>query len=252
MNKLKKKAFPFFLLVAVCAQSVCAEPAKTEIEYVIDVVDHHFLCNGYDFLLADAENPIAVGIVDGIVTVEINTPDGLQALSLGEGILSLTENAVPFVKVLEQVDPSELRLEAYEKCQICGRSVGIGYHQKQECGHYGCLVAVDHVSICSACDDYVCNGNDHNRCEHCKVHMCVHENIKCEYMRNPAPTPYSTKVPGGAVQYYQITEDYSGAEGAVGGVPKQWTPGIEFEKRNATPVPAGVQTDMGNLDMGSP
>lgn len=245
-NKLKKKPLGLILLVLFAILSVHAETIETgqNSEFIIDVVDQHFRCNGYDIPLADMDIPIAVGIIDGNVTIKINTPTGIQKLSLGQGSLSLTENAVSFVSILEQAVPSALQLDAYDICSVCGRSLGIGYHQELECGHYGCIVLIDHVKFCSACDQYMCNGKDHTSCPHCKVRMCVHENIKCEYMRNPAPTPYSTKVPGGAVQSYQFSDDYSSIDGTINGRPREWTPGIDYERRNATPPPKEVTLEM--------
>jgi hypothetical protein len=210
-------------------------------EYVIDVSAGHFILGEYYFLLENVAAPISIGVIDGNVLVEIQTAEGIETLSLGEGSLSLTERAVPYVTILEAAEGSVFSLGQYDACAVCGRSTGIGNHQRLKCGHYGCLVSIEHLRICSSCAGFECSSKDHSRCPHCKVRMCIHENIKCEYMRNPAPTPYTTRVPGEGMQYYSISEDRTRVDGAleVGPRTTPWSPGEEFVR---TPPPSPSPT----------
>ena len=240
-----------FVLCVLCLLCIGEPPVfsqealleQTLPEYVVDVSENRFILGKYEFLLEDVPTPISVGVIDGNVLIGIQTADGPVELSLGEGVISLTERAVSYVTVFEDaVERSALLLDEYEQCPVCGRSLGIGNHRRLKCGHYGCLVSLDHLKVCSSCGNYACNGVDHSRCEHCKVRMCVHISIECEYMRNPAPTPFSTMVPGEGAKYFLISEDGTKADGALGISPQTtpWSPGEDFIK---TPKPSPSEGD---------
>lgn len=220
-------------------------------EYVVDVVDDYFICEDYYFLLEDVITPIAVGVMDGVVQIEVRTSEGIEELDLGEGHLSLTERAAPYVRILEEAeDLAQLNLDQYGVCSICGRTTGLGFHQIMPCGHYGCLMSVDHLKICPSCNAYVCNGKSHKICESCKVRMCVHIDIECEYTRNPAPTAYTTVVPGEGVKTFSISEDRTSVDGAVGARPQNWAPGSDYISTKIDPddIPApepNIRTTVG-------
>ena len=216
-------------------------------EYVVDVSGNRFILGDYTFLLEEVPTPISVGVIDGNVQIDIQTADGPVSLSLGKGVLSLTERAAPYVTVIGDAgEQSALLLDEYGQCPVCGRSLGIGNHRPLRCGHYGCLVSLDHVKVCPSCGNYMCNREDHSRCEHCGVRMCVHVRIECEYMRNPAPTPFQTMVPEEGVKYVVISEDGKRADGALEVSPKTtpWSPGDEFVRTPKPEMPEGEQSSL--------
>lgn len=222
-------------LLALCVAALLSTGfAFTYHEFVIDVVDGCFVCEGYTLALAEADRPIAVGADDMTVTVHVQTPDGEVALVLGQGTFALSESAVPYVRTLED-DAAAPEATAAPLCEICGQSTAIGRHFQLECGHYGCLVTADHPTLCTACDKYTCNSETHTLCEHCGVAWCVHVDLKCAYTRNPAPEAYATKTTSGT-SYVDIQPGY------VEGNPQNtkssgWTPGEDYLKARSTAAP---------------
>lgn len=212
--------------------------AQADVTWVLDVADGHLISRGKDFPLAKGVDvPIEAGVIGGEIIIRIQTTSGLVEENWGSGFLSLTERAVSHVKLLEdQKEPSIL--VSGELCPICGRTSTIGYHKKFPCGHWGCLVSLDHYRICPSCGQFVCNGVDHTACEYCKVRMCVHVDLECEHTRNPAPSPYETKRPDGVTVYSYWDSTGTITYGTPGGIkPSVWSPSTEYMKQFETPRP---------------
>ncbi len=239
-NRLRSVA-ALSLALALTALLAVPPVLAADREYVLDVVEGRLISGEHNIPLAEVETPIEVGVVGGEVIVRVQTPDGLLEENWGEGWPSLTERAVKYVDLLQSPARPTLDLADNDMCPVCGRSTAIGYHKQLPCGHWGCLHSVDHFRVCPHCEEYVCNGKVHTRCETCKVAWCVHVDLECEFTRNPAPTPYVTKEPLGDKVYYVVDPAGSSAVGMPGG--KQaptWAPGMSFvvtPKPSATDAP---------------
>lgn len=201
-------------------------PSVGEDQIVIDVVEGRFVSGTKDIPLADAEQPILLEIEDGMVFVELDVPGGKARMSLGQGSVGLTERAAAYVRVAEPDVPQEVIEGSDRICEICGRTLAIGRHIKLECGHYGCLMVADHPHVCPSCEDFMCTLQDHSQCEHCGVRFCVHVDIECEYMRNPAPTAYATRDPDGGRHTFYMEPDGSAVYGSEQSA--SWSPGLSF------------------------
>lgn len=61
-------------------------------------------------------------------------------------------------------------------CEQCGQDMGLGNHEKLDCGHYACVVGTDHPTICAYCKRYTCNRLNHTKvCSVCGKHVCTRE-----------------------------------------------------------------------------
>lgn len=171
-------------------------PQTEPMEIIVDVQEGRFIANGYEYDLASEEmQPILLSTQDGEILAQVDTREGIVTLHLGNGNLAVTQAASSYVSVEDEATKEITEWSQSPLCEICGRSTAIGKHYVVECGHYGCLMAADHPTRCGECGHYRCNHQSHMPCEHCGVALCMHVDLECEYMRNPAPTPFSTMVP---------------------------------------------------------
>ncbi len=223
---------------------VLAEAEVGPDAYIIDVVEGQFLLKDTELTLVDDMlKPIAIGFRNGQALVQVTTPEGVVDLDLGEVQVLLTENAAPYVR--------EMEFEAEDGhgplCLICGRSMAIGNHTVMPCGHQGCLKVADHLQICTACNQFVCNGKDHSVCASCKVRWCVHVDIECEYTRNPAPTPMTTKTPDGKTKYGWVETDGTAVHGDPVGEPQTWSPAQDYIDSKSPPGSGGTGGSTGGF-----
>lgn len=247
---MKKASGMLALLLLLCLPALYAgglateEATETEDlqDIVIDVQDGRMITGAFLFTLADMPEPIVLEVVDGEVRATIQTDAGEAVLSLGSGRLAVTQAAAPYVSVRDAASEETVRWTESERCDICDQPLLIGKHYLLECGHYGCLMTADHPILCSDCGKFRCNGVSHVACEHCGVALCIHVDLECEYMRNPAPTPYSTKTPDSATVYYHQDASgttLSGDPSTAGSTkaPTAWTPGDDYVNALVTPEP---------------
>ena len=209
-------------------------------EFLIDVVEDEFICDVHVFPLSpEIEKPISVGIVAGEIWVAIQTEEEMLEINLGPGRLALTERALPYVEPMEVAVIDEY--EEYEefegvKCELCGRSKTFGRHYIMDCGHIGCKVSLDHPQECPFCFEYKCNGQNHEVCTYCKKAWCVHDNLKCPYSRNPAPTPFETSDPAGESKTHYKSNDGKFLLGPPEGQNTSvWIPGDDFYESHTMP-----------------
>lgn len=225
----------FHILLVLVLLMALAQPAFAEGEIIINVVDGRFVGGGYDILLADVNSPIEVGVLNGEVIVRITSLDnGTMEFNLGKGQLALSDRAVSYVDLLPEEELTGSLPEGAEICTICGRSTAFGYHKTLDCGHYGCLVTLDHLQICSTCGKFTCDNKDHTPCDYCGVGWCSHVDMECEYTLNPSPTPLATKTPDGKIEYFTIEDDSADVNGAPEGTPEPWAPGETYYEEHDT------------------
>ena len=94
--KSSRKLLAICLLAAICFGFA----AQAQGEIVIDVVNGYLKTGPYRILLAtDAEKPIAIGLSGTDVVLHVATGIGNAELNLGPGKVSVTERAVPYVRV---------------------------------------------------------------------------------------------------------------------------------------------------------
>lgn len=235
----RKRIAALLLAACLCAAAPSGFPAETpaEAQTIIDVAEGHILLGDLTYMLSTAqEKPIAIGMLGGETLVVIYTPAGSLEMNLGKAPVALTERAVPYVTELRLTqdadDPDDVT------CPICGRSTAVGNHSMLPCGHYGCLKPAGHLVICTACHQYACSGKDHSICASCGQHNCAHENLICEYTRNPAPSPYTTKTPEGKTVQGYISDDKSAVNGKPNGVIPTWAPAKVYDALYlSTPIP---------------
>jgi len=131
-------------------------------------------------------------------------------------------------------------------CPGCGKDRALGGdHAKLACGHYRCIVGPNHrLTICSTCRKYTCNSVDHTRCPGCGVGACRHDDLKCDWSRNPVPTPYKKKDENGNWVYFHVDPSGQYYIGTPGGTPVPWQPAQTYIALRPSPMPTPVGTPM--------
>lgn len=191
-------------VMAVLLLAVAVFAAAEEV--VIDVVDNEMRVLSYRVPLTDTETPITVDLADGEVVLLVSSPSGIVEINLGDVSIKTTEKAsgrVAIQQTAEATATATSKPRGEKRCATCG----------------------------SAARDHICPG--------CKTAYCVHDDIKCGYRLNPAPTRFSTKGPDGKTVSFYIAEDGS----HMAGVPPQskyevWTPSKAYMDSRATPTPS--------------
>lgn len=213
-------------------------------DIIIDVVDNSLRTGSYNIPLAAVDKPISIGLENGNVIITVSSATGGSIrLDLGQGRVALTRRANPYVRI-EQAGGSPGQQSAAlddgsGNCKVCAKPLAIGEHSKLRCGHYVCKTGKNHLRVCPSCNKFMCtSGADHTPCPACGVGMCNHDNHKCSYVHNPAPTPFHTTDPQGNTLYFYLSPDGvfmmgdpSGKKGEI------WAPGHVWEREHPSPSP---------------
>jgi len=216
-------------------------------DIIIDVVDNSLRTGTYNIPLASTDKPISIGMENGNVIVTVaSATGGSIRLDLGQGRVALTRRANPFVRI-EQAASTDTgggtqragQDDGSGNCKHCKKPLSVGDHSRLRCGHYACRTGKGHLRACSSCNAYLCSSSDdHRLCPICGVGFCNHDDHKCYYRHNPAPTPFQTTDPQGNVVYFYLSPDGVFMMGNPSGEKgKVWSPALQWE-RNSVPTPS--------------
>lgn len=209
--KVLRTALVLLVLMALCVGAVVY---AADDQVVIDVIDGEAIVAAYKLKLADEELPITIDRDDTGVLVHITTTTGTVTLPLGDIKVQLSQRAVPYVKIADSANASPSasptrRPSTHTTCKSCGKT-------------------------------YKNTEKDTHICPRCGLPYCAHDDIKCGYRLNPAPTPFSTKNAEGKNVYGGVSEDYSMYWGTPNGkAPTVWAPGPSFLP-TASPSPSPI------------
>ncbi len=240
----------FIAMLLTIVMSLCCFAYAAD-DIVIDVQDGHMKTGSYNIKLANTDKPISIGLEDGNVIATVLTDKGdTMRVNLGQGRVALTKSANPYVTIQQGSSSSATGSKlgntgATGTCPACGKSLASGDHTKLRCGHYVCKVGEKHFRVCPYCNDFLClSTGDHTPCPICGDGLCNHDDTKCYYRHNPAPTPFQTTDPDGKIIYYYLSPDgvfMMGNPNKTKG--KVWSPAIEWlRKYHPTPSPIPTAT----------
>lgn len=235
MRAQRKIVFALIIFLLCFAGSTYA----TDGSATIDVVDGVLIVAGQRLELGDVEKPIKVRMENGEVILDVTTKLGTETVNLGSKQIAMTERASQYAQVVQSTTENS---GATGTCPACGKSMSSGDHTKLRCGHYACKAGANHLAICKSCGRYTCNNVDHTPCPGCGVGMCAHNDLTCDYTRNPAPTPFHTKNAEGKTVYYYISPDGTYVMGYPTSSPWVWAPAKEYLDAKATPTPSPSPT----------
>lgn len=215
-------------------------------DIIIDVVDNSLRTGSYNIPLASSDKPISISLEGGnVIVTAASATGGSIRLDLGQGRVALTRRANPFVRIDQAPGGTGGTQTAGQddgsgNCVQCGKPLSVGDHSRLRCGHYVCKTGKNHLRVCPSCNDFMCSSTeDHTACPICGVGFCAHNDFKCYYRQNPAPTPFQTTDPQGNVVYYYLSPDGVFMMGNPSGEKgKVWSPGLVWERKHATPSPS--------------
>jgi len=245
MRRLRALVTGFLLLLVLFGQAAVAAD-----DIIIDVENGNLITGSYNIPLDKvADRPISVGMENGSVILVVLTDAGSTIrLNLGQGRVALTTRANPYVRI-EQTSSAtggmtsgqEDQDDGSGNCTICKTPLAVGDHSRYPCGHYVCLVGLYHKGgICPTCHEPLCNKEDHTPCPSCGKGFCGHDDFKCSYRHNPAPTPFEITDPatGGKLYYYISPDGVFMLGNPTGKKPTIWSPAYEnIRIRFPTPTP---------------
>lgn len=244
MRSFRTLVAAFLLLMLLVGQIAVAAD-----DIIIDVENGNLKTGSYNIPLAKTDRPISVGMEDGNVILVVQTDTGSTIrLNLGQGRVALTTRANSYVRIEQTSSATGDSLggqagqdDGSGNCTICHKPLSTGDHSRYACGHYVCKVGAGHAGgICPTCRTPLCSGGEHTVCPQCGVGFCGHDDFKCSYRHNPAPTPFQTTDPAGGTVYFYLSPDGVFMLGnPTGKKPTIWSPSTEYMKRtgNITPTP---------------